>query len=76
MKTVLWTGLLLGILFTVASADPAKPAKSAPPAAGTVKKDPPKPDPDKTKADQAADAAKAKADRAAAERAKDAAKKP
>ena len=73
MNTVFWAGLLLGSSLTVANADPAKPAK-APPA--TVKKDSPKPAPEKTKADEAADAAKAKADRAAAERAKSTAKKP
>jgi hypothetical protein len=70
MKTLLWTGLLLGSFLTVASADPAetKPSKAK---ATDVKKDAKsgakdaaKPDPDKSKADQAADAAKAKADRA------------
>jgi hypothetical protein len=71
MKTALFTGLLLGGFLSVASADPAdaKPSKDK---ASDVKKDAKtgakdavKPDPDKSKADQAADAAKAKADRAA-----------
>jgi hypothetical protein len=70
MKTLLWTGLLLGSFLTVASADPAETTPSKAKAtdvkkdAKTGAKDAAKPDPEKSKADQAADAAKAKADRA------------